>query len=230
MRTWTLIVLISILSACSAPTDNGQNEMSTEQANHFDNVSKVEVFGDSLRIEYEIYDNTIIQHRIDLKGTKDDGFDNSYTVTSIWSSREASAIDCKSELQIVWDSLDFRFCVEQVIRRYDSLITEAGPWRGEASDSLNVFNQKIIELQEIKSQLEKIKSKRIGRLNSMPFYMPFDLLRTIEFSVTDLRTDDQLNRVLVEDYETEFSGGKNFYLVNSTNDTIGKVHKNEYMR
>lgn len=233
MKIGIYILLIGIMISCTSESQSeGKIENTKEefkQTNHFENISKVEVFGDSLRIEYEVYGDSIIQHRIDLKGTEGDGFDDSYTITSVWSDRISDLESCNSELKIIWDSLDFRFCTKEVIEHYNNLIEQAEPWKGEPTDTLNFFNQEILRLQELKNQIEK-KKKKIIQLETMPIYLPFELSEKLQFKAIDLRTNDTISKIIREKYTTEFSGGRNFYLVNQKNDTIGRVHKNDYMK
>lgn len=226
--------MIGLIVSCSSKSElNGETETLQEeikQTNYFENVSKVKVFGDSLRIEYEVYGDSIIQHRIDLKGTEDDGFDNSYTVTSIWKDRISGLENCDSELKVIWDSLEFRFSTNEVIEHYNNLIKQAGPWRGETTDTLNYFNQKIFGLQKLKNEIEKNKKKKTLELQIIPMYFPFELSEKLQFKVIDLRTNETISKIIREKYNTEFSGGRNYYLVNTKNDTIGRVHKNDYMK
>ena len=217
MNNWIPILPFLILISCSHASDHEQRDDPQEQANYFENASKVELFGDSLRVEYEIHGDTVIQHRIDLKGKKGDGFDDSFTVTSIWVDRIPSRLDCKNKIEISSDSLEFWFCTSQVIDHYDSLIRDPSEWdKGY--------------LTQTRTRLGKIRNEALGRIEATSIFMPLKLAMKLDFQLVDSRTNDTTSKLLIENYDTEFSGGKNFYIVNSKNDTTARFHMNEFMR
>ena len=52
----------------------------------------------------------------------------------------------------------------------------------------------------------------------------------IEAEVIDLRTNDTIRKIIREKYTTQFSGGRNYYLLNAQHDTIFRVHKNDFIK
>jgi len=61
------------------------------QAGFVPNVIQVQQFGDTMRLEVEKEGLRLIKHYIDLKGTKDDGFDNSFNVVCDYIRRDVDS-------------------------------------------------------------------------------------------------------------------------------------------
>jgi hypothetical protein len=134
-----LFFIVVFFMACNNSSKEKANKLIVDSI-HKSNVSEIKYLGDSVRIEIEKYADYEIKHFIDVKGAKDDGFDNSYSVTSFYHKRDI-----------------------------DSTV--------------------IIEKKKI-----------------------------------------QIKAVLVEDYKTEFSGGKNYFVITKNGDTILDHHLTGYMK
>lgn len=185
-----------------------------------DQRKKTEVFGDSLKIVFEYHGDTVIQNRIDLKGTSDDGFDNSYTVTSIWSTIKPTELECDSrELILSQNNLDFHFCVDKVIQKVEAKINDIDPRR-----------RRWKTLILLKEQLVDFEREEIDSIIINNYYLKFELLNDIQFNLNDNESTYTVEKVRIEQYETPFSGGKNYYMINSQNDTVSQFHVNEWMR
>jgi hypothetical protein len=181
---------------------------------------ETKVFGDSLKIEYEYRGDTVVQKRIDLKGTSDDNFDSSFTVVSIWSTKTTSKLNCDDELILTVDKVDFKYCYEDVFDKIEQDIIRAKekdePWQ-------------IDGLKKTKAKLVGNKKGKEVDLRWIKEYYIFDLLREIDFDVYDNRKKEKIDKVRVEKYETNFSGGRNYYFLNKKNDTIARFDITEWI-
>ena len=181
--------------------------------------TETKFFGDSLKIIYEYKGDTVLQKRIDLKRTWDDGFDNSFNIMSIWSTRMTSELDCVQNFKLNRDKVEFNFCMNEVIAKIENDIVKYSdkPW-------------KIKNLEKLKKELLKVKSGKLEKLTERTYYLTFDLISELNFSAYDNETKSNAEKVRVEKYETNFSGGKNYYLINKEHDTIARFSVNEWMK
>ncbi len=185
------------------------------------NRIETKIFGDSLKVISEYRGDTIIQKRIDLKGTSDDNFDSSFTTTSVWSTKVTSLLKCEEKITLTVDEIDFKFCYADIFNKIDENIKKAKkndePWK---VDGLNETRNKFVNY------------KRNGQedLSRIKEYFLFALLREIDFSAYDNQTKSTVKKVRIGKYETEFSGGRIYYLLTKMNDTIAKFNRNEWIR
>ncbi len=179
---------------------------------------ETQVFGDTLKVVYEYHGDTVIQHRIDLKGITDDGFDNSFTVKSVWSTKNTADLTCSKKLKINQGGVEFYFCLNDAIQKVTTDIN--------TSDEPGLIDR----LTESKAELMDIENGKIDSLTTETYYLTFDLLRTIDFSIVDIKTKSKIKKVRIELYETEFSGGRNYYLIGDKKDTLASFDVNEWMR
>ncbi len=91
-----------LLSACNDVSDSSSKTLPIKDTNHFPNIIQVKQLGDTTRIEIEKKGDTLIKHYIDLKGTKDDNFDDSYNVICTYERRniDSTVIIDKKKVQI----------------------------------------------------------------------------------------------------------------------------------
>jgi len=217
MNKFYSILTILILIGCQPKT---QVDSETDLV-HIDKIikEKTKVFGDSLKIIYEYRGDTVIQKRIDLKGTSDDGFDGSFTVRTILSTKVVSKLHCSKKVKISHDGFVFIFCVDDAIKKIEMDIQGTGdsPWRTE-------------NLRNVKNNLISIKNGITDSLKIDSYDLTFGFVRNIKFSIYDIDGKVKIEHVGIEQYETSFSGGRNYYLVNKKKDTIGRFYVNEWMR
>ncbi len=175
--------------------------------NYFDNVSKVEVFGDSLRIEIECHGDSIIKHYIDLKGISEDGFDNSFDVTIIREEKITPIFDCKDDFKFSFREFDIRFCQEELKQ-----VMEGANWTKKIVDSIGV-NSKIDSL--------------VGINNN---FILIGYIDQIDYQIIQREENDTIKLVLKGNYKTEFSGGIQYEIINSHKDTIELFQRNSWMK
>ena len=60
-------------------------------------------------------------------------------------------------------------------------------------------------------------------------YLPFELIMHMRFELVDLRKHKPVLKMFVESYTTDFSGGRNFILMNKM-DTLETVHVRDWIR
>jgi hypothetical protein len=217
MKNYFLILLILIIISCQSKT---KSEKTVETVlPEKKNRTETKVFGDSLKIVYEYKGDTVIQKRIDLKGTSDDNFDSSFNVISVWSTRMASELDCNQNFKLNQDDVEFNFCFNDIITKIENDIIKYSdkPWR-------------IDRLKKLKKELLSIKNGKSEKLTQRTsYYLIFNLIREINFSAYDNKTKSNTEKIRIEKYETNFSGGRNYYLINKENDTIARFDVNEWI-
>jgi hypothetical protein len=211
MKHLYIILTISLIG-CQLKTD--------KQPDEEDAVLKKEtqIFGDTLKVVYEYHGDTVIQHRIDLKGITDDGFDNSFTVKSVWTTKNATDLTCSKKLKIKQDGVEFYFCLDMAIQKVTTDIN--------TSDEPGLIDR----LTKSKTELINIENGKADSLSTETYYLTFDLMRTIDFSIVDNKTKSKVKKVMIEQYETDFSGGRNYYLIGDKKDTLARFDVNEWMR
>ena len=216
MKHYFIILLSLITISCQS---KGKSEKPIQSEQVEDKYrTETKVFGDSLKIIYEYRGDTVIQKRIDLKGTSDDNFDNSFNVISVWSTRMASELNCNQIFKLEQEGVEFNFCINDIISKIENDIIKYSdkPW-------------KIDRLKNLKKELVDIKDGKLEKLSQRTYYLTFDLIREINFSAYDIESKTNVDKVRVEKYETNFSGGRNYYLINKENDTIARFDVNEWM-
>jgi|GEM_PF-5092764 len=176
-------------------------------------------YGDSLRIIYKYIGDTVFQKRIDLKGVEDDGFDNSFSVKSIWSTMYPTELDCTRKLKLSVDSIEFEFCIQDALKYTVGEIIKAvnKPWISS-------------DLEKTIQELIAFKNYKIDSLTIDTYRLTFEFLRNIDCSIYDYETNLKVDKIRIEKYETEFSGGYNYFLISNEKDTIARFHINEWMR
>jgi hypothetical protein len=217
----TFVIAISILILVGYQSKSKKEIIIENKPIFNENRIESKNYGDSLRIEYEYRGDTIIQSRIDLKVTSDDNFDSSFTVVSVWSTRETSELNCLDKLKLTRNSIDFIYCYDEILEKIDRDISKAEK-EGES--------WKVQRINELKTKLSKYKNGAKIDLKWIKEYYIFDLLREIDFDIYDNQKKTEVKIVRVEEYETDFSGGRNYYLLTKTNDTIAKFDALDWIR
>ncbi|MBS1979275.1 MAG: hypothetical protein JST46_18035 [Bacteroidetes bacterium] len=215
MRYFYIILTIT-LTSCQVKTDN--NPQSDRDEDDMILRKEAEVFGDTLKVIYEYHGDTVIQHRIDLKGTTDDGFDNSFTVKSVWSTKNTTDLTCSKKLKIKQDGVHFYFCLDDVIQKVTRDIN--------TSDQPGLVDRLTIN----RAELINIKNGEADSLLTETYYLTFDLLQSIDFSIVDTKTKSKVKKVRIEQYETDFSGGNIYYLIGDKKDTLARFDVNDWIR
>jgi hypothetical protein len=217
MKNFILTFLTVIVISC-------QSKMTSEKNIEFVFPDKkygteTKFFGDSLKIIYEYKGDTVLQKRIDLKGIWDDDFDSSFDIMSIWSTRMTSELNCSQNFKLNQNNVEFNFCIEDVIDKIENDIEKYAekPWL-------------IKNHEKLKKELLEIKSGKLKKLTERTDYLTFELIREINFSVYDNETKSNAEKVRIENYQTDFSGGRNYYFINKGNDTIAKFSLNEWIK
>jgi len=175
--------------------------------NYFDNVCKVEVFGDSLRIETECYGDSIIKHYIDLKGISDDGFDNSFNATILREEKSTPEFDCEDDFKFAFREFDIKFCKEELKQKM-----EQTNWTKKIADSIG-----------INPQMDSL----VGINNN---FILIGYIDEVNYQIIQREKNDTIKSILRGNYRTEFSGGIQYEIINSQKDTIELFQRNSWMR
>ena len=183
------------------------SNLGCQNGNYFTNVCKVEIFGDSLRIETECYGDSIIKHYIDLKGISDDGFDNSFNATILREQKTTPLFECKHDFKFSFREFDIRFCKEELKQRMSSR-----KWTKPIADSIG-----------ISSKMDSL----VGINND---FILISYIDEINYQIIERESRDTIKLVLKGNYTTEFSGGIQYEIINSNKDTIDLFQRNSWMR
>ncbi|WP_152023909.1 hypothetical protein [Dokdonia sp. PRO95] len=209
-KTFIIAINILILVGCQSKI---KNELTTEspsvQLNEIRKETKV--FGDSLKIVYEYRGDTVIQERIDLKKISEDNFDDSFTVVSVFSRKEKSNLSCTEIFKMTIDSMDFQYCYDDIFSKLEAdLLTAKNADKPSKVEGLNETKRKIIDYKNgTKTDLKWIKR-----------HFVFDLILDLDFDIYDNKNRSEIESIIIEKYETNFSGGHQYYFLNKERDTI----------
>ena len=181
--------------------------------NVFTDKPNTKIFGDTLLIEYTYKGDTIYQKRTNLKWKKGSKQDKSYFIKSIWSTRFSSKLNCNQKLIITKNNMDYSFCLDDILLQTQQQLKK------EVSRSWQ--KDSILKLQK---ELIKIENGEIETITSKNFFMLFDFIKNIDFEIFDNPSNSKISKVRVEHYETNFSNGNIYYLINKKLDTIAKYN------
>ena len=154
MRILTGILIVLIFIGCKSHEDDDkvQHEIEKEALS---NRTETKLFGDSLKVIYKYSGDTIFEDHIDLKGTSDDNYDSSFSMTTVWSTREMDTINCSQKLFITQENMIFSYCLSDVMQRIENDIKNSG------EESWNLDRLKKLEKELV--QIEK------GKRDSLTF-------------------------------------------------------------
>ncbi|PPK94929.1 hypothetical protein LY01_01682 [Nonlabens xylanidelens] len=217
-KTLYIITIISIFIACS--TEPKREVQEKLEPFEITNRISSKTYGDTLRVEYEYRGDTVIQKRIDSKGTTDDNFDSSFTVTSIWSTKNTSKLLCDEKLKLTLDDIDYEFCYQDVLKQFDKEI------------ALSKAKNNIWDadgLLEMKMDVMKYHNGKNIDLDFFGNSYLMDLVKEINVNIYDNKTKSLIEQISLEKYETNFSEGKKYYFLNKKKDTIAVYRRLEWM-
>ena len=201
MKHFLIFILIFSLFSCKS-----KNEKLVRR-------TETKLFGDSLKIDYTYIGDTIYQKRTDLKGKKDDGFDNSFEVKSVWSTKETSDLNCEQKVKISNRYIDYIFCLDDVLKQTQKELNN----RTEIKWS----KDSILKLQKELLQIERAER---DTLSSDNFFMIYNFVRNLDFIIFDQVSNSKVQKVRIENYKTKFAGGHIYYLINKQQDTLASYN------
>ncbi|MFD1015756.1 hypothetical protein [Winogradskyella rapida] len=228
-----ILILILLLFSCIEKESDKKNTNDIESkhsilqpicvvANKVKEYKKVygkelKVNNDSLKIEFEYKGDTTIQKRIDVKGIKDDNWDNSFTVQTIWSTKVNSNLDCKKKIGINIRNLNYYFCVDDALELIES----------ETSDPDNWY--KLKGLNKAKQILLRIKNGESNTIYKDEFgeYLVEKLIKKLKFTICNTKSVNQISFARIGKFYTGFSAGYEYLIIDSKNDTIEKMLRTE---
>ena len=215
---YLIFIVFSFLTGCISETKREAIEKLKPLV--IEDKIQSKTFGDTLKVEYEYRGDTVIQNRIDMKGVNDDNFDSSFTVISIWSTKHTSRLSCENKFKLTLDHIDYQFCFQDVLDQLDKDITEA-KFKNDLMDAEG--------LGEIRTDIINYSNGKDIDLEFFGNSYLFDLVREINSELFDNKTKVKIDKINVEDYETNFSKGKNYYFLDRKNDTIAVYNRLEWM-
>ena len=203
------------LTACN--NSNKLNEVSSnvKKENNISNVIKVQQFGDTLKIVTERQGSTIIKHYIDLKGTKGDNFDNSYTATLNYKEVVNDTTICSNFFLVVNDYKIY-FDPKKIVPYCDSIIKTL------RSD---------YDRENTKPYYENLRKRALNKKTNLRYFTEEpELIEKFNFKIINQKTKEKPKSILIEYYKTEFSGGKNFFVLTLKGDTVGLFNHMDYIK
>jgi hypothetical protein len=213
MRTiFKLIAAVAGIIFFSCNSDRPKGEYANPKGSR--NIIQVKEFGDSVRLEVEKKGDTIIKHSIDVKGLADDNFDDSYNMVCTY--REIpNDTTVNSTACIYTGGFKFYFDRQDVINYCDSVI------KALVSD----YDLRVIKPEY--TGLKKYISKKSHTIVSP--WCDQELLVHFRSKILDHETSESPRALLIEFYKTEFSAGKNFYVISNKGDTVGLFRHMDYI-
>lgn len=184
-----------------------------------DSNTTTKVYGDSLKIITTKKGDTVYQKRIDLKGIKDGEYDNSYDVTAIWQTQLSSELDCAKKITITRDSLEYAFCYENII-----ILTK----QQLKNNTETNWRKKHVNLTH--RELQQINVIEVDTLANRSLPMLYYFIRNAKFSIFDKKKKSKITRVRFEKYESPYSSGHIYYLINKEKDTVAKYHLRDWTK
>jgi len=217
MRKYFLIFfLLTIFFACTTKSTKqvkSNNQILTSK-NHFSNIIKVEQYGDSARLEIEKQGDTLIKHYIDLKGLTDDNFNNSYNVVCNYETIKNNT-SVNSDCFFVEGDFKLYFNKDEIISYCDSIIQhlKSNDWDNDV----------------IKPPYEELKKFALHKNSTYSIDKMQELILNLNSKIVNQKTKEIPKSILVEFYKTEFSAGKNFYVITNKSDTVEWFHQMNYI-
>ena len=213
MRQFSTIILLTFLFACNQTPKQKSNTKTSANA---DTTLQVD---DSLKLVIEKHGDTVYKHFIDPDSTKGDNFDDSYNVKSVYKT---VLNDTTIKSNLFFSQADYKVFLnpKDVINFCDKSIKQIKEGKSLDYDEKS-FNELKIFAQSYLTRQNK----------SNPFdydWLPA-LLLNCKFAIVNTKTKEKPKAVIIEYYRTEFSGGKNFYLLTPKGDTLSFIHDMDWI-
>ena len=172
-----------------------------------------------MRLEVEKRQDKIIKHYIDLKGKKDNGFDDSYNEVCSYASKLNDST-LKSNFYVSSENFKFYLDKKQVLSYCDSIIKKL------TTD----YDKDVIKprYEDLKKYIKRQDKSNIKILKYLPSNY-VDLLVNFDIKIVDEKVNEIPHSLLIEYYKTEFSAGKNFYIIKEQGDTVALFHSLDYI-
>jgi hypothetical protein len=211
MKNFLAVFILAIVS-CSHGNNDSKSGSKIESVNHFENVIHVEQFGDSMQLEVEKRGDTLIKHYMDLKGKTDDNFDDTYNVTCTYLGK-ANDTTLRSNFYLEENGYRFYLDAGKYLAYYDSLISKMR--KGYNIESM------IKYYEDKKGDVEYVKHLKQNEITlNPPGISEPEILIKLTSKIVEIRTNEKPKSLLIEFYETEYTGGKTLYIISTKNDTI----------
>lgn len=176
--------------------------------------TETKFFGDSLKIEYTYIGDTVYQKRMDLKDKKDPN--NSFDVKSVWNTKKIEKLNCEKTIKISKEKILYIFCIDDVLDYTQKQLKRK---------KLPIIKDSILKFQR---KLLNIENGERDTIIVDNFHFIYDLVKSINCKIVVSKED--VVTVRIESYETNFSGGNIYYLLNKKNDTIQKYHLQDWIK
>lgn len=193
------ILLIILISFFGCNSKNSATQKRTE----------IKHFGDSLKIEYVYSEDTVFQNRTYSKGDKVTHF----KVKSIWSTLLSENLDCERKIKFVKNNINYTFCFKDVLSQTKKqLKNQTEPkWH-------------IDDVGFLKEELTLIQKGEMDTVSNTNYYMLYHFIKNLDFVIFDQKSQSNIEKIRMENYQSDFSGGHIYYLINKKQDTIAKYN------
>jgi hypothetical protein len=213
MRQFPTICALIVLLACNQTEKHDQN---AKTVNKTDTTYKQE---DSWTLTIEKHGDTVYKHFVDPDSTNGDNFDDSYDVKSIYKT-VSNDTTLKSNLFFIEGDYSVFLNANEVIAYCDNAIRQI-----RQGQNLRYDEKSFLDLKQF------AEASLFGQNKSNPFdydWLPALLLNCKVF-IINTKTKQRPKALLIEYYRTEFSGGKNFYLITPKGDTLSFIHDMDWI-
>lgn len=181
--------------------------------------TETKYFGDTLKIVYTYIGDTIFQKRTDLKDHKNTNFSNNFDVKSVWSTKKSVVLNCDQKIKIYKDHFEYTFCLDDILNQTQKQLHN--------KNELHWSKDDVLQLQK---ELLDFENAQIDTIKNNNFYMIYHLIRNIKFNVLDIKSNTNVDKIRIENYQTTFSGGHIYYLINQKLDTLAKYHLQDWKK
>ncbi|CAN5356920.1 hypothetical protein BH09BAC5_BH09BAC5_26590 [soil metagenome] len=210
-----VLAIIFELSTCGSSAKMPVEAKKTVESktNIYSNIIQVKQYGDSIRIEVERRGDTLIKHYIDLKGTDDDNFDNSFNAVCTYKKIKNDTT-IKSSFYITEGDYQIYFYSTDVISYCDSIIKQMS----------TSYDNDVT-----KPYYENLKKRALKKTDILYLNQESELIQNFKCYFINTKTKEKPKSILIEFYRTEFSGGKYYYIINQKGDTINLFHQLDFI-
>ncbi len=213
MRQFSIIFILTFLFACNQPT---KQKADTKSSTNSDTTLQTD---DSLNLVIEKHGDTVYKHFIDPDSTKGDNFDDSYNVKSVYKT-VLNDTTIKSNLFFSQANYKVFLNPEDIIFFCDKSIKQIR--EGKSLD----YDEK--DFNDLKGFAQSYLTRQ-NKVNPFDFDWLPALLLNCKVFIINAKTMEKPKALIIEYYRTEFSGGKNFYLLTPKGDTLNFIHHMDWI-
>lgn len=207
LRYFLFLAIILLATSCK------------ENNNLTKKTSKTKFFGDSLKIVYTYSGDTVFQKRTYFNNNIPNKPATHFNVKSIWTTIEPFKLDCEHKIKFNKNMLDYTFCFKDVLSQTKKQFKKSTELKWHKED-----------IRFLKEELIAIQKGELDSVSVVNYYMLFHFVKNLDFVVFDNKTKQNVSKIRMEKYESNYSEGHIYYLINKNLDTVAKFNLNDWMK